>query len=53
MSPALAGGFFAAEPPGKPGSFLDERVFLAILVWYDEDTDSSFGKKIIIIHIKT
>ena len=45
LSPESAGGYFTTELPGKAGSFLDERVFLAILLWYDEDMNSSFGKK--------
>ena len=45
LSPESAGGYFTTELPGKAGSFLDERVFLAILLWYDEDINSSFGKK--------
>ena len=59
LSLESAGGYFTTELPGKPGSFLDERDFLAILLWYDEDIDLSFGKKkkniyiYIYIYIKT
>ena len=51
LSLELAGGYFTTELPGKPGSFLDGRGFLAILLWCDEDIDLSFGKKNIYIYI--
>ena len=31
MSPVLAGGFFTAEPPGKPGTHFERRFYFLVL----------------------
>ena len=40
MSPALAGGFFTTEPPGKPGR-TDERGSVRRLLWFLAEADNS------------
>ena len=44
MSPALAGGFFTTEPPGKPWKCLDEICALTWLIWQQSIDYAGMGE---------
>ena len=52
MSPALAGGFFTTESPGKPSIFFLICIFIFKIYFFQDNTEQKYTNQWIIIKCK-